>query len=356
LPELFDAYPQAVIAVRAERIFYANPAAMRLIADLAQKSPGDIFPAHFLSPETGSFTGELALGGENVPVTAAVIDDCRIFTIFTPARGNTGDAGMILSSAIEDFRKTLSVVKIASDFVMPVIENLGDANMTRYAAMMHRGYYNLLRTSGHLESLRDALRDGGTLAYSDFDLVGVCDNLISTAGHLVGDDCAQLGFETRVTQLDFRGDLVKLEQMILTLLTNSLLFTPKSGRVTLVLSRMADSALLTVRDTGEGVPNVVRDGVWTRYGEEKELFEPRFGAGFGLTVVRHIARLHGGTCVMESLVGKGSSVTVSLPIVKPETTNVNDPGSDYFTSSIQGFLTELAPVIPAERYIQRYTD
>ena len=111
------------------------------------------------------------------------------------------------------------------------------------------------------------------------------------------------------------GDELRLKQIVLNLLSNSVKFTPAGGRVTLSAAVAPDGSLaLAVSDTGIGmkpeeIPIALEpfrqiDSVHTRRYE---------GTGLGLPLARTLAELHGGTLHIDSAPGRGTTVTVTLP-------------------------------------------
>jgi len=76
----------------------------------------------------------------------------------------------------------------------------------------------------------------------------------------------------------------------------------------------ADWAALTVADTGPGVPPEDLERVFSSFHQvEKDFTGQQEGMGLGLAFVRKVAQLHGGTAVLRSKLGAGSTVTVTLP-------------------------------------------
>jgi PAS domain S-box-containing protein len=116
------------------------------------------------------------------------------------------------------------------------------------------------------------------------------------------------------------GDRVKIEQIVLNLLSNAMKFTPAGGRVEAGCRLTDDSVLVTVSDTGAGIP---ADSI-------EEIFEPfvqlgrslssgHEGSGLGLAISRDLARAMGGDVTVESTPGKGSVFTLTLPKAQPTT-------------------------------------
>jgi DNA-binding response OmpR family regulator len=115
-----------------------------------------------------------------------------------------------------------------------------------------------------------------------------------------------------------RGDELKLKQVVLNLLSNAVKFTPDGGRVDVTARVDGGDAVVSVRDTGVGIPDEERDRIFeafqrggrgARTGTE--------GTGLGLTLSRRIVDLHGGRLWMESRVGEGSTFSFSVPRAEP---------------------------------------
>ena len=114
--------------------------------------------------------------------------------------------------------------------------------------------------------------------------------------------------------------------------------------------------MITVGDSGAGIRGEVLPTAWNRYSAPRELSEQADGAGLGLTIVQIIARMHGGSAVLESRLGEGTTVTVSLPVGRPETADLRTSVFDSSGESMQQLLTELSGVVSFDKYTQLYMD
>jgi signal transduction histidine kinase len=113
-----------------------------------------------------------------------------------------------------------------------------------------------------------------------------------------------------------RGDADQLEQLLLILGENALRYTRPGGRVELGLAQVDDAALLTVRDTGIGIPADELPYIFDRfYRGTSARAQRRDGTGLGLPIARWIAASHGATLSVESQPGQGSCFTVRLPAI-----------------------------------------
>ncbi len=114
------------------------------------------------------------------------------------------------------------------------------------------------------------------------------------------------------------ADPLRLHQVVLNLLTNAVKFTPEAGRVDVRLSRRGEMARLVISDSGEGIDEAVLPYIFDpfRQGESSHTTRIHAGLGLGLTIVRQLVELHGGTVRAESAgKGTGTTFTVELPIV-----------------------------------------
>ncbi len=115
---------------------------------------------------------------------------------------------------------------------------------------------------------------------------------------------------------DFRGDKRVCQQILLNLLSNAVKFTPDNGRIFLRVELENGRLIISVEDTGVGMSQDELSKAGTPFyqasGNHNRLHE---GAGLGLSLVRHMAALHGGAMEISSEQGKGTKVRVVLSAV-----------------------------------------
>jgi len=111
------------------------------------------------------------------------------------------------------------------------------------------------------------------------------------------------------------GDQTRLTQLLVNLVDNAFAHTNEGGSVRLCAGRQNGFGVLRVSDTGTGIPPEDLPHVFQRFFRvERGRGRDRGGAGLGLSLCKSIALAHGGDISLESVLGKGTSVTVSLPI------------------------------------------
>jgi hypothetical protein len=111
-----------------------------------------------------------------------------------------------------------------------------------------------------------------------------------------------------------RADRGKVEQILLNLLSNAVKFTDQGGEITIVCGAVTDHVLLSVRDTGIGIPDGQQESIFAPFTQVgRSLASPMEGTGLGLAISRDLARAMGGDLTVESREGEGSTFTLSLP-------------------------------------------
>lgn len=119
------------------------------------------------------------------------------------------------------------------------------------------------------------------------------------------------------------ADQDRLRQVLINLITNAFHQTPAGGTVSLTIRQNGPDAIFEVTDTGSGIHPDDLPHLFERfYRADRSRERIRGGSGLGLTIVRSIAELHGGTVTVESTVGEGSRFVVTLPLVGPTTKSV----------------------------------
>ncbi|MDE1181703.1 ATP-binding protein [Paraburkholderia sp.] len=122
------------------------------------------------------------------------------------------------------------------------------------------------------------------------------------------------------------ADPTRLSQMILNLLNNAAKYTPPGGQILLCAERMGDEAVITVRDSGIGIPQEHLSSVFEMFSQlAPALDRSQGGLGIGLALVRGLVELHGGTITAHSEgIGKGSEFTIRLPVSQASHASGND--------------------------------
>jgi len=111
------------------------------------------------------------------------------------------------------------------------------------------------------------------------------------------------------------GDAVLLREVLQSLIDNAIQYTPAGGQIRVSASAGARQAVVTVSDTGIGIPLADQERIFERfYRVDAARSREAGGTGLGLSIARHIVESHGGRIWVESAVGAGSKFSFSVPL------------------------------------------
>ena len=183
-------------------------------------------------------------------------------------------------------------------------------------------YVSLILESGrHLLDLINDLLDTAKIEAGRYELT--CEPLdiqeiVLAALRLVQRQAETKGLTLDAPPIRMQGPLVAdqraIKQIIINLLSNAIKFTPAGGKVTVAVNEDAEHVVITVSDTGIGIPEK-EVGRLARPFEQvhRDLHIAQEGTGLGLALVNSLARLHGGEIEIRSREGEGTAVVVRLP-------------------------------------------
>lgn len=204
----------------------------------------------------------------------------------------------------------------------------GDPGLADHARQIIR------RQSEHLTKLVDDLLDVSRITRGTVRLevrrVAAGDAIapaIDTWRHLIGERRQELVLEIPEHPLWVDADPTRLAQVVSNLLHNAANFTPRGGRITLTLSEEDGSVVIRVRDNGAGMDPDVLKTVFDLFVQGPPPVEGRPGGlGLGLTLVRRLVEMQGGTVEGASAgPGRGSEFTVRLPAAAPASGETDAP-------------------------------
>ena len=125
-----------------------------------------------------------------------------------------------------------------------------------------------------------------------------------------------LCIELKVDDLEVNADPFKLEQVFINLIDNSIKYT-EQGKITISAEQDDGETKVTIEDTGIGIPAEHLHRIFERfYVVDKSHSRRMGGTGLGLSIVKHIVQAHHGKIAIESEVGRGTKVTITLPQVQ----------------------------------------
>jgi two-component system phosphate regulon sensor histidine kinase PhoR len=126
-----------------------------------------------------------------------------------------------------------------------------------------------------------------------------------------------LSFDCPPDLAPVRGDANLLREVLQNLLDNAIQYTPAGGRIDVSASETDGFAIITVTDTGIGIPEAEQTRIFERFYRVDAAHSRELGStGLGLSIVKHIVEAHGGRVGVESAVGRGSKFFFTIPLAE----------------------------------------
>ena len=152
-----------------------------------------------------------------------------------------------------------------------------------------------------------------TLELGPVDIRKTIDNAAEGIQDRLARDRIELKIDVDPSIGSFVADGSRVVQVLYNLLANAVGFSPQDSAITLSARRNEHSVVFAVTDRGPGIPADVKDKVFDWFESHSNGSRHR-GAGLGLPLVKSFVELHGGRVRVDSIVGRGTTVTCDFPV------------------------------------------
>ena len=179
------------------------------------------------------------------------------------------------------------------------------------------------RQSTHMRRLVDDLVDIARVQRGDLRLEmqpvkvqAVIDDAIEMCRVYLAQKDQTLAFTAGGGEWAVLGDRMRLVQMLSNLIHNATKFSPRKAEIRVSATRSNGTVDIEVKDQGDGLSHEVRDRLFKPFGKKQDASDhPESGLGIGLTIVSHLAELHGGQVIARNRVdARGAEFSIRLPI------------------------------------------
>ena len=343
LSALFALSRDAVLGVTCSRVAFANAAAERLFGRALQgEALGAVLPEldAALCREGGVTAAEIGRTRHTVSVVAQ--GEWAVVTILR----ETASPGEVSAALLSRLRSAAFSLRFSLDRLLSAAPSDDSAQVAWHS------FFTLQHLIGQLSDAQDLARGELALREQTLDLAALVRDLTGSAAFFTGDRGVEIRCEVEPGDWPFRGDRDRIEQLVLILLANSLEHTPPGGTIRTALRRSYRRYVLSVDDDGEGMDETALAYAFTpRPAAGPE--DAAGGAGLGLYIASELARVHGGSVVLQSERGKGTRVRVTLPA--GDGLCLRDDAAPEARGP-ERLLTELCGVLPAAAYDRKYRD
>jgi PAS domain S-box-containing protein len=225
-----------------------------------------------------------------------------------------------LTMLSHELRNPLGAISAATD-VMDVAEP-GSPNAVEARAIIGRQTRNLAHMMNDLLDVGRVIAGKILLARKSVNLATIVQRVQETLA--ITGEAKDHSVRLELDDVWIDGDAVRIEQVVTNLMTNAVKYTPGGGGIQVSVRREQDTAVIEVQDTGVGISPTLLPRIFDLFVQgERPLHRPAGGLGIGLTLVRRLVELHGGTVAAKSS-AEGSRFTVRLPAIAAPAVQVSD--------------------------------
>ncbi len=204
----------------------------------------------------------------------------------------------------------------------------GDPTTDRLCEMMDRQVNHMVRLVDDLLEVSRITRGQIELRTEPIELATVVRSAVETSKPLIEAAGHQLAVSVPSQPVILSADPVRLAQVLANLLNNAAKYTNDGGQIWLTARVEHQQAVISVRDNGIGIPPAMQPLIFEMFAQvDRDAGRSQGGLGIGLTLVRSLIEMHGGTVeVASSEEGTGSEFIVRLPLPSGEETRQADGG------------------------------
>lgn len=236
------------------------------------------------------------------------------------AEGASRAKSLFLSNMSHELRTPLNVIIGYAHSILAMPHMFNNVQLQE----VHRPYLKLIEDNGHyLIGLINDILDLSKIEAGRLELIcttvelsEIFRGVLATATGLLKDKPVQLRPDYPEDLPLVWVDAIRVRQIILNLFSNAIKFTA-TGSVTLKAEVTGVWLSISVIDTGVGIPEEARATIFERF-RHVSLNKEIEGTGLGLDISKQLSQMHGGDLTFDSIVGKGSRFTFTLPIATPE--------------------------------------
>lgn len=225
---------------------------------------------------------------------------------------------MFLANISHELRTPLNIMFGSTQLIKHYLDNdevLDREKINSKAKIQIQNCYRLIRLVNNLIDITKIDSGNFTLSISNCNIIEVVEAIVTSVVEYAKLKNIEVIFDTDVEEVILACDLDSIERIVLNLLSNAIKFTPEHGNIFVNINTLEDSIEIRVKDSGIGIPEDKQQMIFERFKQVDNLLTRcSEGSGIGLSLVKSLVEIHGGSIQVKSEHMKGSEFIVKLPI------------------------------------------
>ena len=197
------------------------------------------------------------------------------------------------------------------------------SSIIKYISSIKQNSYRLSKLINNIVDLSKIAAGFFELHLSNNNIVEVVEEIVMSITNFADSKRLKIIFDTDVEEKNIACDPEKIERIVLNLISNAIKFSDEGNIIFVEVKDKNEFVEISVKDNGIGIRQQDLNTIFDRFKQvDKALSRNSEGTGIGLSLVKSIVELHGGSIHVESKLGKGSKFTVVLPARKVMQNNI----------------------------------
>lgn len=331
---LLQTLPEGIIIIdkQTNNYIYRNKAMIKILKDIGVDNLNNIIKKYLNKHENGSFKKFTVNNGEIRDVNIAIINSSEENTFVVVVRllddkqkaekmketlAEISDKyrfkAEFLSDLSNDIKKPINTIFETNKILYLNKERYDSQYINNYTRLVRQNCYRLMRLLNNIQEIGNLENGMYKIDVKKYDIIKLVKDLVEKSKRYTNEKGLEIKFKSNVEKKIFAIDKEKIEKIILNLLSNSIKFTEKGGKITISVTSEDEELRIYVKDTGVGIPEDKIDLIFESFEQvDRTLSRGAEGSGIGLSLVKKLVDAQDARISVKSEVDKGSEFIIIL--------------------------------------------
>jgi len=218
-----------------------------------------------------------------------------------------------------ELRTPLNVIYSVLQMQMSYYSNLTSGNIEKYNKIIKQNCLRLIRLVNNIIDISRIEAGFFKPLYIAENIVNIIENITMSIAAYAENKKMNLIFDTEIEELYCNCDANLIERIMLNLLSNSVKYGKENGTIKVFIYKTNLNITISIKDDGIGIPEEMQKKIFERFQKvDTSLSRKSEGSGIGLSLVKSLVEIHGGTIICKSKINEGTEFLVTLPFTSVE--------------------------------------
>ncbi|MDK2563197.1 PAS domain-containing sensor histidine kinase [Romboutsia sedimentorum] len=331
---LLQTLPEGIIIIdkQTNNYIYRNKAMIKILKDIGVDNLNNIIKKYLNKHENGSFKKFTVNNGQIRDINIAIINSSEENTFVVVVRllddkqkaekmketlAQISDKYRFktefLSDLSNDIKKPINTIFETNKILYLNKDRYDSQYIDNYTRLVRQNCYRLMRLLNNIQEIGNLENGMYKIDLKKYDIIKLVKDLVEKSKKYTNEKGLEIKFKSNVEKKIFAIDKEKIEKIILNLLSNSIKFTEKGGKITISVISEDEELKIYVKDTGVGIPEDKIDLIFESFEQvDRTLSRGAEGSGIGLSLVKKLVDAQDARISVKSEVDKGSEFIIIL--------------------------------------------